>query len=799
MSTFLAWQRPGAHALTTEIDGARRKGAVQLQLTSMTSGANRSVTLPFALFGAADVSGLRQGAIRRRHPAPGVADAAPELAAHVEFAAADLPWRYSPAAPTGAPGTPRMLPWLVLLAGNEDDITLVGRRRVRVAAEVLKDAPLERSYQWVHVHQDDGGGTLARILTPCKLDPRSACRAALVPAYRFKADGTLEHAWNVATVAAPLELPLYDTWTFATGEADDFPILAARLNVAQPEALGDGFGQTTIRLRDRAEQIHTTGALMRPKDIDSFETAPLAGVSDVIAAWPVAQAGGRWVLAPPAYDLPWRLGAAAAAGWPTELLRDPRRRGAAGLGAWCAIDQQDQLADGARRQAGAIEAAAHDFRALSLGLSAGRSLFKHRLPSDSLERLAVLGPLLRRLPALAGGTADVVLRGRTPRLHPAVLSGAMRRTIRPGTALAVSAQGLTIAGMLEAANACPDPERPTAFTETLRTLQGEPSQAAIAAVVERWQRELGDFARRAFGAGGGVWSHARGLAAREQERRPCRPVALAALGDALARAVDPSRATAPAIRRVRERYKGIIDPFPAPVFEPELDLPLAPVIAKLAPHWLLPGRGLLPADSIVAMASNPRFVESALTGANQRTLAELRWRNVRVRSGWSPLRRFWPRPQGPDVTPLRSWTGELAHQSHRPAGEVANLLVVVIRSPILRRYPGTGVYLLAPSVDVQQLIATSTAPPEAERVLPIFKGALEPDLHYIGFPRTPKQAEGHHLVFEEPMAEPRFRLESPLSEADDVSWQATRHNVANGAIYAQWTFHRRTIVVIKLL
>jgi hypothetical protein len=199
------------------------------------------------------------------------------------------------------------------------------------------------------------------------------------------------------------------------------------------------------------------------------------------------------------------------------------------------------------------------------------------------------------------------------------------------------------------------------------------------------------------------------------------------------------------------------------------------------------------------MASNPRFVESALTGANQRTLAELRWRNVRVRSGWSPLRRFWPRPQGPDVTPLRSWTGELAHQSHRPAGEVANLLVVVIRSPILRRYPGTGVYLLAPSVDVQQLIATSTAPPEAERVLPIFKGALEPDLHYIGFPRTPKQAEGHHLVFEEPMAEPRFRLESPLSEADDVSWQATRHNVANGAIYAQWTFHRRTIVVIKLL
>ena len=284
MSKFLAWQRPGAHALTTEIDGARRKGTVQLQLTSMTSGASRSVTLPFSLFGAADVSGLRPDAIRRRHPAPGVADATPELAAHVEFAAADLPWRYSPAAPTGSPGTPRMLPWLVLLAGNEDEITLLGRRRVRVAAKVLQRAPLERSYQWVHAHQDDGGGTLARILTPCKLDPRSACRAALVPAYRLQADGTLAHAWNAAAVAGPVELPLYDTWSFATGEVDDFPILAARLTVKQPEALGDGFGQTVIRLRDRPDDIDTTGALMRPKDIAAFETAPPAAVSDIIAA-----------------------------------------------------------------------------------------------------------------------------------------------------------------------------------------------------------------------------------------------------------------------------------------------------------------------------------------------------------------------------------------------------------------------------------------------------------------------------------------------------------------------------------
>jgi hypothetical protein len=784
--------------LTSGLAGARRAGAVELQLTPMTAGAARTVPLPFSLFGPGDVSGLRAGAVRRRHPAPGVADAVPELAAHLEFAAADLPWRYSPAEPAGPAGQRHMLPWLVLLAGAAADIALLGRNRVRVAAAILQAAPLAQSHRWVHVHRDDGGGTLARILSPCTLPERTACRAALVPAYRIQASGALAPAWDAATVAGPLELPLYDTWAFATGAGDDFPQLAARLTMATAASLGPGFGATAIRLRDREEHIPATGALMRPQDIAGFEAPTPAAVGDTVASWPIAQAGGRWVLAPPAYDLPWRAGAAAAAGWPTELLRDPRRRGAAGLGAWCAIDQQDQLADGARRQAGVLDAAAHDFRMLSLGLAAGSSLFTRRLPPDPAGRLGVLGPLLRRLPSSEGGTADRALRGRTPRLHPALLSGAMRRAIRPGTALAVSAApGLTMPAILEAANRCPEPERPSPFTEALRARRGEPSAGAVASASARWDRALGEFARRAFEAADAVGRHGRRLAADERRPRPCRPVALGELGDALARAVDPSRPGAPALVRVRGRYAGIADPLPTPVFEPELDLPLAPVLTKLAPQWMLPGRGLLPEHTIVPLAANPRFVESALAGANHRALAELRWRNVRVRSGWSPLRRFWPRPQGPDIAPLRAWTGELGHASHRPPGDVANLLVVVIRSPILRRYPGTAVYLLDPGVNVQQLHTTSTPPPEAQRIMPLFKGALEPDLHYIGFPRTPAQAAGHHLVLEEPMAEPRFRLESPLG-AGDAGWNAARAAAANGAIYAEVTFHRRTIAVIEL-
>lgn len=797
-SQFFPWARSGAQALTAGGPAVRRTGAVRLQLTAMTGG-REPVDLRFALLGIGDVTGLRSGAIRRRHPAPGISDMASELAAHVELGAEDLPWRYAPDQPTGNGAARAMRPWLVLLAGAATDIVPLGRQRVRVAASVLQAAPLGLSARWAHVHEDAGGGRLSRVLSPCKLAPTTFCRAALVPAYRIGPDGEVLDAWTGAEVGG-VELPLYDTWTFTTAQNDDFPQLAGLLRRVSAESLENGFATTTVHLRQRPEEVWCAGALMRPQgpgdpDLETPHSAELAGI---LAGWPVAQAAGRWVLAPPRYDQPWIAAGVAAAAWAMELRRDVRRRGAAGLGAWCAIDQQDQLVEGARRQAGAIDAAAHEVRMLGLGLAAGRFLFERRLPpaSDPSGRLAVLGPLLRRMAAAGGGTADAALRDHTPWLDPVLLSGALRRTIRPGTALAAGAQpGLGVAAIIDAANQCPPAEEPSRVTRIVG--RGErPGEAAVDAAIERWRRALGDFARRAAQAAGEVADHGRRLA---DERRPrrCRPADLGRLAGDLAGAVDPSRPGAPAIRRVRGRYQGLGDPFPAPVYEPELDLPLAPVIARLAPQWLLPGRGLIDPHRIVGLASNPRFIESALVGANARTLAELRWRNVRVASGWSPLRRFWPRPTGPDITPVRAWSGALADASHRPAGDAESLLVFVIRSPILRRYPGTAIYLLKPGVNPEAMAAQETVPPETDRVWPVFKGALEPDLHYVGFPAPPKQAAAHALVLEEPSAEPRFRLEPPHTpEISDLEWTNKVKAAANGAAYAAATFHRRTIAVI---
>ena len=519
--------------------------------------------------------------------------------------------------------------------------------------------------------------------------------------------------------------------------------------------------------------MKASGALMRPADFPAFEAAPPTVVGDILESWPIAEAAGRWVLAPPAYDLPWRTGAAAAAGWPTELLRDPRRRGGAGLGAWCAIDQQDQLADGARRQAGAIDAAAHDFRDLSFGLAAGTSLFTNRLPPGSSRasggaRTAAAAAAVAAKAALLIACSAAEHRECIPRSCRAPCGA----PFVPARRCSASAPGLTVASVLAAANRCPDEERPSPFTDALHANAGHPTEVG-------WSRRLGaGSASSAVSAAARRRRDARSLArcavsprahgAAMPARRPC------GLGDTLATRVGSRRAPTP--RRssaFANATTGIVDPLPAPVFEPELDLPLAPVLAKLAPQWLLPGRGSLAdtdrRDGVESEDSSSRRSQAPIIARS----AELRWRNVRIRSGWSPLRRFWPRPTGPDITPLRAWSrrSRATRRTVRPGdvGESARRRHPLADSAAVSRV--RAMYLLDPSVDVKQLHR-----PELRRhrrtsaFCRSSKAHWNPDLHYIGFPRTAAQAaEDHYLVLEEPMAEPRFRLEPPCGDCN--AWQ----------------------------
>ena len=489
-----------------------------------------------------------------------------------------------------------------------------------------------------------------------------------------------------------------------------------------------------------------------------------------LTSGPTVAPDGRWILTLPDYGAPWPAGAVAGPdGWRQQLASDPRTRGVAGLGAWAGIEWQDRIADAAATQAAALAIASQRIRHLTFGLSATRSLWRNRfLPLGSgIMQLWCLGPSMRRLPAGNSSVLDAV-DGRTPLLVRELFSTSLRRVMRRGSALAnLAAPDATApAAVLDAANRCPGPRRPPRLRDELDHPPHEPGELA-----------LSDQDRAA------LLALARPL---PRQPPPCRPVDLDLLGSRVAAAVDPTGPRPLVVDRVLGTITGLVEPVLAPPeIEPELDIPMWKFLDDYQRDWLLPGVGLLPRDAVTAVQSNPAFVDAFLVGANVQTVGELRWRNIPITTGWTPLRRFWlriggPPPGGPatDITGVKFWaeTSGLGDASHLPDPGAGANLVVVFRTDLFRRYPTTLVYLAQINPPDDWVNLPPVDDPDFHRVNPTFTGAIGADVVFFGFPVEPAQGRDHWVVLEEPPHGPRFNANPPTSVPD------------NGAGYAHTAF-----------
>ena len=257
----------------------------------------------------------------------------------------------------------------------------------------------------------------------------------------------------------------------------------------------------------------------------------------------------------------------------------------------------------------------------------------------------------------------------------------------------------------------------------------------------------------------------------------CRPIAdLRVVATSILDGVSPMGPRPPVVARVIGDFAGVRQPELAPPDVPfELDIPLWSFLRDAAPDWLLPGAGKVPPDRLLPLQTNPDFVDAMLVGANQRTLGELRWRNIPVTAGWTPLRRFWQRIAdgggGPavDVRPVLDilappapgasiWTdaSELGAPAHQSSG-AGPQLVILLHTELFRRYPATLVYLLPNPGGTESWQQDVTALPWAPLKFGQ-TGALDPELVFFGFPLPPEAAASHWLVLEEPPPGFRFRV-----------------------------------------
>ncbi len=247
---------------------------------------------------------------------------------------------------------------------------------------------------------------------------------------------------------------------------------------------------------------------------------------------------------------------------------------------------------------------------------------------------------------------------------------------------------------------------------------------------------------------------------------PCRPVDLDRLADGVLAAYDPTRPASAARLRVLDTIDGL-DP-DQPLAPPEvcasLDRPVWRDLSDELPEWLLPGVGRLPEDSVIALESNPRFIDAVMVGYNTQLLAEARWRNQRIRSGCTPLRVFWDRADVEtgepldDIVGIHAWPGssELGAAEHRPGGDGDGDLVVVLRGQLFLRYPRTIVYLTS-AVHDGTVDFDADPDDDAPRTLPTFQGRIGADVTFFGFHGVSGEAVREcFVVLEEPPQGYRF-------------------------------------------
>ncbi|MEU5129650.1 hypothetical protein [Streptomyces mobaraensis] len=184
----------------------------------------------------------------------------------------------------------------------------------------------------------------------------------------------------------------------------------------------------------------------------------------------------------------------------------------------------------------------------------------------------------------------------------------------------------------------------------------------------------------------------------------------------------------------------------APVFTDAMWPPLS----GQSREWMFGGLEHVPADTAVLALTNAPFVAAYMVGLNHEFARELRWRAYPTDQRGTYFASFWG--YGTDLPPLHTWQLGLPLGAHLTAPP--DRVVLVLRSALLRRYPGAIIYA-AP--------LNGSDPDEDHARHPIFRGGLDPDTAMLGFDLTETDltASPWCFVIAEQPTEPRFGLDDP--------------------------------------
>jgi hypothetical protein len=797
---LVAFVREGLAASVDQMPGATAtpRAAVTVRARVEGVGAPIEQSAPgLVLAGPGDVIALHEAQISGRYPAPDAISVDPANFAWIEFQRPDLPWLFTPFAPSGN----RLHPWLVLLVLREDEEATL--RRVDAAWRLVVRQPtalpdLTQAYAWAHAQFDrpaTGSAALtrseyltavsqarSRILCPRQLSARQRYLACLVPSFRASVTAAfglqpgaaaieLGPAWPTAGgggAGGPIELPVYAHWRFETGPDGRFEDLVRRLK-RPPGPLafgrrdldasnpGGGLTPTPTPLR-----LAQDGVLQSHNSVQ-FTTTP------ALSAAIIARLGRRGQLGPPTYGA-WHAAAPTTEEgppWLGGLNHLPIRRVAAALGTQVVQRHQEEFMAACWEQAGEVVQANRQLRLGEMAQAASTSLRARRLKPLRSEGgwalVALAAPALSRIRFGDTLTFEGSLKGSC--LKPIAVSGAARKLLRPG-------------GPLQrrlARRINPDtspPIKPEAVLDALannRFPDTTPVPTGARLVSAQALSSLRPHPLNEI-----VRQYSTVVAA--TRLATCTPPPASGANtftEHLWAVLDPT-VTVP--RRVRARLSvpgtltACFNGLKPILVAPRLPAAMADYLLELSREWLVPGLGGMPPESMVLLEPNPEFIESFFVGLNHEMGRELLWRGFPTDQRGTVFDSFW-RHDDRAVPKVHTWLGVLG--SHLVPGQAA-LTVLVMRGELVRRLPRATVYL-------HERGAGPMAMNQAERVLPTFDRLLEPDTRLIGFAKSIEDVRSRFfLVFQEEPQTLRFGV----SSLPDHAWAQPQAN-DDAASFAQ--------------
>jgi hypothetical protein len=263
----------------------------------------------------------------------------------------------------------RIRPWIVLVVVSTKTCSLdpsVGERLpVLHVADVSIELPdLSQSHAWAHAQVADPAHlsslatvptNLSRLVCPRLLASRTAYIAAVVPAFEpgrlaglglpVPAATTMQPAWDVGT-PAPLDLPVYHSWSFTTGDDGDFEALVSRLK--RVSLSGDTAVGRLAVIDNVAGNLPALPGWRFPGALGLCPD-PTAGTNftSVLTSLVDGTVAAPGLPVPPPLYGRWHAAERTLAGttkpWLRRLNLDPRYRAAAGIGTRVVQEHQEAL------------------------------------------------------------------------------------------------------------------------------------------------------------------------------------------------------------------------------------------------------------------------------------------------------------------------------------------------------------------------------------------------------------------------------------------------------------------------